>query len=64
MKLTYYYTSHHNVAILLFHCGDLVSLITFEGTILYQTVSCFSEKDVPQAFQSVMYLYLKNVSGK
>ncbi len=33
------YTSLHKVAILLFHGGDLVSLITLEGTILYQAVS-------------------------
>ncbi len=32
-------TLHHKVAILLFHGGGLVSLITFEGTILYQTVN-------------------------
>ncbi len=56
MKLTYYDTSHHNVAILLFHGGDLASLITFEGTIFYQAVSCFSRKNLPLAFQSVMYL--------
>ncbi len=51
-------------AILLFHGGDLVSLITFEGTILYQPVSCFSWKKVPLVIQSVMYLYFKNVRGK
>ncbi len=39
----------------------LVSLITFERTILYQAVSCFSGKTLPLAFQSVMYLYFKNV---
>ncbi len=64
MKLTYYDTSHHNVAILIFHGGDLVSLITFKGTILYQSVSCFSGKRLPLVFQSVMYLYCKNVRGK
>ncbi len=47
-----------------FYSGDLVSLITFEGTILYQAVSCFSGKNVPLAFQSVMYLYFKNARGK
>ncbi len=31
----------HKVAILLFHGGDLFSLITFEWTILYEAVSCF-----------------------
>ncbi len=40
------------------------SLITFEGTIWYQAVSCFSGKHLPLAFQSVMYLYFKNVRGK
>ncbi len=64
MKLAYWDTSQHNFAILLFHCGDLVSLITFEGTILYQAVSCFSRKKLPLAFQSFMYLYFKNVRGK
>ncbi len=49
---------------LLFHGGDLVSLITFEATILYQAVSCFSGKNLPLTFQSVMYLYFKNVRGK
>ncbi len=34
--------SHHKVAILLFHGDDLISLITFVVTILYQAVSCFS----------------------
>ncbi len=33
-----------SVAILLFHGIDLVSLITFEGTILYQAVYFISEK--------------------
>ncbi len=56
--------SHHNVAILLFHGGDLVSLVTFEGTILYQAVSCCHGKKLPLAFQSVVYLYFKNVSSK
>ncbi len=44
--------------------GDLVSLITFDRTILYQTVSCFSGINVPLVFQSVMHLYFKNVRGK
>ncbi len=57
-------TSHHKVAILLFHGGDLVSLITFEWTILYQAVSCFSAKNVLLLFQSFIYLYLKKVRGK
>ncbi len=52
------------VTILLFHGGDLVSLITFEVTILYQAVSCFSGKKLSLVFQSVMYLYFKNVRGK
>ncbi len=56
-------TSHHKDAILLLY-GDLVSLITFEGTILDQVMSCFSGKNVPLAFQSVIYLYFKNVRGK
>ncbi len=64
MKLTYWDTSHHNVVILLFHGGDKVSLITFEQTILYQAVSCFSRKYLPLAFQSVKYLNFKNVRGK
>ncbi len=64
MKLTYYDTSHHNVVILLFLGGVLVSLITFEGTILNQAVSYFSGKNLPRAFQSVMYLYFKNVRSK
>ncbi len=42
----------------------LVSLIIFEGTILHQPVSCFSGKKLPLVFQSVMYLYFKNVRGK
>ncbi len=46
---------------LTFHGGDLVSLITFEGTILYQAVSCFSVQNLPLVFQSVLYLYFKNV---
>ncbi len=46
------------------YSGDWVSLITFEGTILYQVVSCFSAKNVSLVFQSVMYLYFKNVRGK
>ncbi len=57
-------TSHHKVAILLFHCDDLVSLITFEGTILYQAVLCFSGKKLRLVFKSVMYLYFRNVKGK
>ncbi len=57
-------TSHHKVAILLFHGGELVSLITFEGTILYQAVSYFSGKKLPMVFQSVMYLYFKYVRDK
>ncbi len=57
-------TSHHKISILLFHGGDLVSLITFEGTILDQAVSCFSAKNLPLVFQSVIYLYFKNVRGK
>ncbi len=48
----------------MFDCGDLVSLITFEWTILYQAVSCFSGKKLPLTFQKVMYLYFKNVRGK
>ncbi len=50
--------------ILLFHGGDLVSLITFEGTILDQVVSCFSGKYLPLVFQSIMYLYFKKARGK
>ncbi len=49
---------------LVFYGGDLVSLINFEGTILYQDVSCFSGKTLPLVFQSVTYLYFKNVRGK
>ncbi len=64
MKLTYYDTSHHNVAILPFHGFDLVSLITFEWTILYQVMSCVSGTNLPLAFESVMYLYFKNIIGK
>ncbi len=44
--------------------GDLVSLINFEGNILDQAMSCFSGKHLPLVFQSVMYLYFKNVRGK
>ncbi len=55
---------NHKVAILLFHSGDLVSLITFEGTIFDQAVSCFSGKNLPFVFQRVMYLYFKNVRCK
>ncbi len=57
-------TSHHKVAILLFQGGDLVSLISFKGTILYQAVSCFHGKKLPLVFQSGMYLYFKYVMGK
>ncbi len=57
-------TSHHKVAILLFHGDDLVILITLEGTILYQVVSCFSGKILPLVFQSVLYLYFKNIRDK
>ncbi len=58
-------TSHHKVAILLFHGYDLVSLITFEGTILYQAVSCFSGKYLPLVFQShilLLYFLIINAS--
>ncbi len=41
----------------------MVSLITFEGTILYQAVSCFSGKMLPLVFLNIMYLYFKNVKG-
>ncbi len=47
-----------------FHGSDMVSLITFEGTILDQAVSCFGGKNLPLAFQSVMYLCFKNVRSK
>ncbi len=47
-----------------FYGGDLVSLITFEGTILDQAMSCFSGRNLPLVFESVMYLYFKNVRGK
>ncbi len=63
-KLFWQDTSHHKVDIFLFYGGDLVSLITVEGTILYQSVSCFSLKNVPLVFQSVVYIYFKNVRGK
>ncbi len=58
------YTSHHKVDILLFYGGDLVRLITFDETTLYQAVSCFNGKYIPLSFPSVMYLYFKNVMGK
>ncbi len=54
----------HKVAFLHFHGCDLVSLITFEGTILHQIVSCFSGNYLPLAFQSVMHQYFKNERGK
>ncbi len=57
-------TSNHKVVILLFYGGDLVSLITFEVTILDQAKSCFSGKKLSLVFQRVMYLYFINVSGK
>ncbi len=41
---------------LAFDGGDLVILITFEGTILVQAVSSFTGKKLPLVFQSVMYL--------
>ncbi len=63
-RLFWHNTSYYKVAVLLFHGSDLVSLITFEGTILYQAVSCFSGKKLPLIFQSVMYLYFKYVCGK
>ncbi len=47
-----------------FHGGDFVSLITFTGTILYQAVFCFRGKHLLLTFQSVIYLYSKNVRGK
>ncbi len=47
----------------LFHDGYLVTLITFEGTILDEVVSCFSEKYLPLVFQSVMFLYFKIERG-
>ncbi len=56
--------SHHKVASMFFHGGDLVSLINFEGTVLHHAVSCFSGKHLPLVFESVMYLYCKNVRGK
>ncbi len=49
---------------LAFHGDDLDSLITFKGTILYQAVSCFNGKKLVLVFQSVMYLYFKNLMGK
>ncbi len=49
---------------LAFYGDALISLITFEGTILYEAVSGFSGKNVPLVFQSVMYLYFTNVNGK
>ncbi len=56
--------TYHKVAILFFHGGDLVSLITFEWTILYQGVYCFSGKKLRLVFKGVMYLYFKNVRHK
>ncbi len=58
MKLTYYDTSHHNVAILLFHGCDLASLITFQGTILYQAVSGFSGEKKLQWYFKVLGIYI------
>ncbi len=52
----------HKVAILLFHGGDLVSLITFEGTILYQAVSCFSEK-IDHWYFKVLCIYILRMQG-
>ncbi len=49
---------------LAFYGGDLVSLITYEGTILYQAMSCFSWQNVPLVFQSVMHLYCMYVKGR
>ncbi len=49
---------------LVFNGGDLVSLITFEGTILYQAVSCFSREKVQLVFKNYMYVYRKNVRHK
>ncbi len=62
--LTEHITSYHKVAILLFYGGDLVSLIAFQGTIFYPAWSCFSVKNLPLVFQSVMYLYCKTVRVK
>ncbi len=55
-------TSHYKVTIWLFHGGDLVSLIIFEGIILYQAF--VSGEKIPLVFQIVMYLYFMNVKGK
>ncbi len=49
----------YKVTILLFHVGDLVSLLTFEGPVLYQAISCFKVKKLQLVFKSVMYLYLR-----
>ncbi len=46
------------------HDGDLVSLITFERTVLDQAVSCFNGKNWSLVFQSVIYLYFKNIRSK
>ncbi len=32
--------------------------------MLYEAVFCFSDKKLSLVFQSVMYLYFKNVRGK
>ncbi len=53
-------TSHYKVAILLFHGGDLVSLITFEGTILDQAVSCFGGKNYHWYFK-VLFTYILRI---
>ncbi len=49
-------------AILLFHDGDLVSLITFEGTILYQVVSCFSG-NIYHWYFKVLCFYILRMKG-
>ncbi len=56
--LTGHITSHR--CHLVFHGGDLVSLVTIEGIIFDQAVSCFSRTKIPLVFQSVLYLYFKN----
>ncbi len=48
------------VAILLFHRGDLVSLITFEGTILDQVVSCFKWK-IYHSYFNVLCMYILRI---
>ncbi len=68
IRLFWQERSHHKVAILFFHGGDLVNQITFERTILDQAVSCFSGAKYHWYFNVLCIYILRmwrvNMNGK